>query len=177
MIKYVVKKNNNEASPCYGKYYTYPVVDETMDHEALAEHMEEHNSGFSGAMCLGIMTAMVKCIKEQLLAGKNVKIDNLAIFSCGIRNRQGAASEEEFTVANIAGVKLRARATGTLSNSNLNLAATLRKATTYVGKTSSTGTAGGNDSPTTPPTDNTPTTPPTDNNEGGSDSAGGSEYE
>lgn len=177
MIKYIVKKNNNESSPCYGKYYAFPVVEETMDLEALAEHMEEHNSGFSGAMCLGIMTAMVKCIKEQLLAGKNVKIDNLAIFSCGIRNRQGAASEEEFTVANITGVKLRARATGTLSNSNLNLAATLRKATTYVGKTSGTGTSGGNDSPTTPPTDNTQTTPPTDNNVGGSDSAGGSEYE
>ncbi|MEE1079930.1 MAG: DNA-binding protein [Bacteroidales bacterium] len=170
MIKYVVKKNNNEASPCYGKYYAYPVVEETMDLEALAEHMEEHNSGFSGAMCLGIMTAMVKCIKEQLLAGKNVKIDNLAIFSCGIRNRQGAVSEEEFTVANnIAGVKLRARATGTLSNTNLNLAATLRKAATYVGKTSSTGTAGDDNSQTTPPTDNGET--------GGSDSAGGSQYE
>ena len=39
MIKYVVKKNNNEASPCFGKYYAYPVVEETMDLEALAEHM------------------------------------------------------------------------------------------------------------------------------------------
>ena len=170
MIKYIVKKNNNESSPCYGKYYAFPVVEETMDLQALAQHMEEHNSGFSGAMCLGIMTAMVKCIKEQLLAGKNVKIDNLAIFSCGIRNRQGAVTEEEFTVANnIAGVKLRARATGTLSNSNLNLAATLRKAATYVGKTSSTGTAGDDNSQTTPPTDKGET--------GGSDSAGGSQYE
>lgn len=168
MIKYIVKKNNNESSPCYGKYYAFPVVEETMDLEALAKHMEEHNSGFSGAMCLGIMTAMVKCIKEQLLAGKNVKIDNLAIFSCGIRNRQGAASEEEFTVANnIVGVKLRARATGTLSNSNLNLAATLRKATSYVGKTTGSDTADG---------DNTQTTPPTDSGNGGGSSIGEPEY-
>ena len=158
MIKYVVKKNNNETSPAYGKYYAFPVVEETMNLDALAKHMEEHNSGFSGAMCLGIMTAMVKCIKEQLLAGKNVKIDNLAIFSCGIRNRQGAATEEEFTVANnIAGVKLRARATGTLSNTNLNLAATLRKAATYVSKTS--GSA--------------PDTP-SDGGDTGSDNTGGS---
>lgn len=80
MIKYVVKENKNKKSPAYGKWYAYPVVEETMDLAALAKHMEEHNTGFSEAMCLGMMTAMVKCIKEQLLAGKNVKIDNLAIF-------------------------------------------------------------------------------------------------
>ena len=81
MIKYVVKENKNKKSPAYGKWYAYPVVEETMNLAALAKHMEEHNTGFSEAMCLGMMTAMVKCIKEQLLAGKNVKIDNLAIFS------------------------------------------------------------------------------------------------
>ncbi|MDD6837012.1 MAG: hypothetical protein PUF04_07625, partial [bacterium] len=100
--------------------------------QALAAHMEEHNTGFSEAMCVGVMKAMVKCIKEMLLAGKNVKIDNLAIFSVGIRNKQGAVSPEMFTVANnIDGVKLRARATGTLSNANLNLAASLKRAVSY----------------------------------------------
>lgn len=144
MIKFVLKKNNNESSGAYGKYYAYPVVEETMDLEALAQHMEEHNSGFSEAMCVGVLKAMVKCIKEQLLSGKNVKIDNLAIFSCGIRNKQGAASEEEFTVSNnIEGIKLRARATGMLSNANLNLQATLHKASTVL-STSGSGN-GGND--------------------------------
>lgn len=144
MIKFVLKKNNNESSGAFGKYYAYPVVEETMDLEALAQHMEEHNSGFSEAMCVGVLKAMVKCIKEQLLSGKNVKIDNLAIFSCGIRNKQGAASEEEFTVSNnIEGIKLRARATGMLSNANLNLQATLHKASTVL-STSGSGN-GGND--------------------------------
>ena len=134
MIKYVLKQNHNEKSAAYGKYYAFPVVEETMDLEDLAHHMEEHNTGFSEAMCVGVMKAMVKCIKEQLLAGKNVKIDNLAIFSCGIKNREGAVSPEEFSVANnIGGVKLRARATGTLSNANLNLSATLKKASTVLG--------------------------------------------
>lgn len=134
MIKYVLKQNHNEKSAAYGKYYAFPVVEETMDLEDLARHMEEHNTGFSEAMCVGVMKAMVKCIKEQLLAGKNVKIDNLAIFSCGIKNREGAITPEEFTVANnISGVKLRARATGTLSNANLNLAASIKKASTVVG--------------------------------------------
>ena len=103
-----------------------------MDLQALAAHMEEHNTGFSEAMCVGVMKAMVKCIKEMLLAGKNVKIDNLAIFSVGIRNKQGAVAPEMFTVANnIDGVKLRARATGTLSNANLNLAASLKRAVSF----------------------------------------------
>ena len=129
MIKYVLKQNKNSKSSAFGKWYAYPVVEETVNLHDLAKHMEEHNSGFSEAMCVGIMTAMVKCIKEQLLAGKNVKIDNLAIFSVGLRNKAGAATQEDFTAANnIAGVKLRARATGTLSKANLNLDASVKKA-------------------------------------------------
>ena len=132
MIRYLLRQNSNEMSSAFGKYYAYPVVEETMDLQALAAHMEEHNTGFSEAMCVGVMKAMVKCIKEMLLAGKNVKIDNLAIFSVGIRNKQGAVSPEMFTVANnIDGVKLRARATGTLSNANLNLDASLKRAVSY----------------------------------------------
>ena len=123
--------STNEA--CYGKFYAFPVVEEPMDLEALAKHMEAHNKGFSEAMCVGVMKAMVKCIKEQILNGKNVKIDDLAIFSVGIRNKEGAASEEEFSVPmNIKGVKLRARATGTLSNASLNLDAVVRKASTVL---------------------------------------------
>ncbi len=146
MIKYVLKKNTNKESLAFGKWYAFPVVEETIDLAGLALHMEEHNTGFSEALCLGLMTAMVKCIKEQLLAGKNVKIDNLAIFSVGIRNKKGAESEAEFSVANnIAGVKLRARATGTLSNSNLNSSASMKKATSVVGGSSTSGSTDGDD--------------------------------
>ena len=138
MIKYVLKQN--KKSLAFGKWYAFPVVEETMDLAELAKHMEEHNTGFTEAMCLGMMTAMVKCIKEQLLAGKNVKIDNLAIFSVGIRNKEGAKTEAEFTAANnIAGVKLRARATGTLSNANLNSSASVKKASVLSSASTSEG--------------------------------------
>mgnify|MGYP004682126163 CR=1 FL=1 len=140
MIKYVLKQNKNKKSLAFGKWYAFPVVEETMDLAGLAKHMEEHNTGFTEAMCLGMMTAMVKCIKEQLLAGKNVKIDNLAIFSVGIRNKEGAKTEAEFTAANnIAGVKLRARATGTLSNANLNSSASVKKASVVSSASTSEG--------------------------------------
>ena len=170
MIKYVLKQNKNKKSLAFGKWYAFPVVEETMDLAGLAKHMEEHNTGFTEAMCLGMMTAMVKCIKEQLLAGKNVKIDNLAIFSVGIRNKEGAKTEAEFTAANnIASVKLRARATGTLSNANLNTSASVRRASNVVVSGSGSGTGNGADSNTIG--GNTPTG---DNSQaGGSSTTGG----
>ena len=145
MIKYILKQNKNKKSSAFGKYYAYPVVEETMDLAALAKHMEQHNSGFSEAMCLGVLKSMVKCIKEQILAGKNVKIDDLAIFSCGIKNREGSAKEEDFSAANnIANVKLRARATGELRNSSLTLDATVRRASMVVGSLAAGGAQSGN---------------------------------
>ena len=145
MIKYILKQNKNKKSSAFGKYYAYPVVEETMDLAALAKHMEQHNSGFSEAMCLGVLKSMVKGIKEQILAGKNVKIDDLAIFSCGIKNREGSAKEEDFSAANnIANVKLRARATGDLRNSSLTLDATVRRASMVVASLAAGGAQSGN---------------------------------
>lgn len=174
MIKFILMQNKNKKSSVCGKWFAYPVADETVDLAALAHHMEEHNTGFSEAMCLGMMTGMVKCIKEMLLQGKNVKIDNLAIFSVGIKNKEGADSEEAFNAAtNIAGVKLRARATGTLNSANLNSAASVRKANT---KKASTST-GAVEKPSTGGSDSgiTPTTPSGggSSNPGGSSSTGG----
>ena len=130
MIRYILKQNQNNTTSAYKKYYAHPVIESTMNLNDLARHMSEHDTGFSEAMIVGVLKAMVRCIKEMILDGQNVTIDDLAIFPRGIRNAEGAASEDDFTVAkNIKGVKLRARATGSLSNTNLNLAATLKKAT------------------------------------------------
>ena len=130
MIRYNVKKSSSKLS--LGRYYARPVIEETLGLEQLSEHMSGHNSPFSQGVIYGVLTDMVKCIREQLLKGCNVKIDNLAIFSVGIRNKAGgAATMEEFTtVKNIEGVRLRCRATGELTSSILDLDATLRKTAT-----------------------------------------------
>lgn len=129
MIKFILYKNQNERNTAaYGLYYPRIVIEDTMDLRALCRHMSEHNSGYSEAQCLGVITAMRKCIKEQILEGKNVKIDDLCIFSCGLQTAGGAESEETFTVkGNISGVKLRCRASGELSNTNLTTEATLKR--------------------------------------------------
>lgn len=162
MIKYTVRQNTNEKMPeANGKYYAYPVIEETMDMMDLTAHMEKHNSGYSQAVCMGVLIALRKCVKEQVLAGKNVKLDGLCIFSLGIKNKEGAVSEKEFSVnKNISGVKLRCRSTGDFSSESLNLEATLKRVS--AANVSSTD-------------DNEPdNTPSGDKDQGGSDPSGGS---
>jgi len=130
MILYVLKQNKNEKSSAYGKFFAYPVIEETIDLDALAGHMSNHNTPYSKGAIKGMLTDMVSCIKELLLEGKNVKVADLAIFSLGIKNNGGSDTEDEFSVSkHIKGVKLRARATGELTTTSLNLEASLKKAT------------------------------------------------
>ena len=132
MILYNLKKNKNKKMPnAYGKYYAYPVVTQTIGMDGLATHMSGHNTPFSPGAIKGMLTDMVICVRELALQGIAVKLDNLAIFSSGIKNNEG--------------VKLRARATGELMSDKLNLDATLKKATALSGD----GTTDKN-SPSTP---------------------------
>lgn len=155
MLLYVLKLNQNAKMPeAYGKYYAYPVITQTVGIDGLAEHMASHNTPFSKGAIKGMITDMVSCVKELTLQGFAVKIDDLAIFSIGIRNKEGAASEKEFTIAkNIEGFRLRARGTGEFSAKTINLEATLKKASALLGDgttpdtTPDTGKDNGKDTP------------------------------
>jgi predicted histone-like DNA-binding protein len=140
MIRYILRKIKNDQSPVFNRWFAYPVVEETVNLSNLAKHMASHNTPFSAGVIKGLLTDMINCIKELLLEGKNVKIDDLAIFSLGIKNRKGGAeSEDQFTVTqNIEGVKFRARATGELMAKNLNLEASMKKAKAVDDKGNST---------------------------------------
>jgi len=149
MILYVLKKNKNSKSAAFGKWFAYPVIEETVTLDGLAEHMSSHNTPYSKGAIMGMLTDMVSCIKELLLEGKNVKIADLAIFSLGIKNNGGAVSEDVFTVSkNIKGVKLRARATGELITKSLNLEAQLKKASATSKTSGNGGSNGGGSTPT-----------------------------
>lgn len=149
MIQVVLKQNKNKKMPnAYGLYYAYPVVNETYDLDKLAEHMSSHNTPFSKGAIKGMLTDAVNCIRELNLQGIAVKINDLAIFSLGIKNKMGAKSIAEWSAAkNIAGVKSRARATGNLISASLNLDATIKRVdkgvTVTGGGTDGGGTNGG----------------------------------
>ena len=146
MIIYRKMQITGENHPCHGLWYARPVINETLDIVALAQHMSKHNTPFSPGVIKGVLADMVACIKELILDGKNVKLDDLAIFSVGIVSDHGAASAQEFKVSeHVKGLKLRARATGELSNEQINLAGQLREATAYNVDTASPNTPGGED--------------------------------
>lgn len=113
MIRYKKYQMTGENHPLKGLWYARPLIEDTFDTEKLAKHMSNHNTPYSAGLIKGVLTDMIACTKELILDGKNVKLDDLAIFSVGIVSRKGAASADAFTLAdNVKGLKLRARATG-----------------------------------------------------------------
>jgi len=160
MIRVTVYQNQNKKNEkAYGKWYPRVVVEETIGLDELAEHMASHNTPFSKGAIKGMLTDAVSCTKELLLLGKNVKFPDLAIFSLGLKVKSGAATKEEFSVTkNIAGLRLRARATGELTTSNLD---------TTIKRVDTVGSNSKDDSGST-----TPTNPSGDSNQGGGSSTG-----
>ena len=145
MIRYKKYQMTGENSPLKGLWYARPVIEETYDTERLAKHMANHNTPYSAGVVKGVLTDMISCIKELILDGKNVKLDDLAIFSVGIVSRKGAASAADFTLADkVKGLKLRARATGELSNAQINLEGQMKEAAFYNPDGGTTEGGGGN---------------------------------
>ena len=107
MITYRKIQIVGENHPCNGLWYARPVINETLDIELLSRHMSKHNTPFSPGVIKGVLADMVTCIKELILDGKNVKLDDLAIFSVGIISDHGAASAAE--CGRVQGVGTRGR--------------------------------------------------------------------
>ena len=83
MIRYKKYQNQTKSTRSAGKWLARAVADETLDTRALAEHMAKHNTPYSQGAIHGVLKDMTSCIKELLLDGKNVKLDDLAIFGVG----------------------------------------------------------------------------------------------
>lgn len=132
MIRYKLYQNNNKASSMYKKWYARAVCEETVDVAGLARHMSEHNSPYSAGVIHGVLKDMIACTKELVLDGKNVKLDDLAIFSAGLTTRPAASAKEFSASANIRSVRLRARATGTLRTVVLTREARTRQFSEYL---------------------------------------------
>ena len=131
MIRYKLYKNTNEKSAQFGKWYARASATNNVDLDGLAAHMATHNSPYSKGVIRGVLTDMITCIKELVLDGKGVKLDDLAIFSVGIKTTP-ADSPSEFTAKdNVTGYRLRARATGDLSPSSFKLDVQLKEADSY----------------------------------------------
>ena len=116
-LKYKLKRDNRIDSD--NLIYARAYHDETISLEQLAKHMSDHNTPYSLVTIQGVLTDMVSCIRELLLESKKVKLDNLAIFSLGLKGT-GAESVEKFSVSsNIKSAHINALGTGSFSKKEL----------------------------------------------------------
>ena len=81
---YLSKVTETSETEQAGKLYARVNYKQALSVSDMARHMAEHNTVFSEGSILGVLTDFVKCVREQVLNGNTVKIDNLAIFKATV---------------------------------------------------------------------------------------------
>ena len=81
---YLSKVSETSETEQAGKIYARVNYKQALTVSDMARHMAEHNTVFSEGSILGVLTDFVKCVREQVLNGNTVKIDNLAIFKATV---------------------------------------------------------------------------------------------
>ena len=184
---YLSKVTETSESEQAGKYYARVSYKQTMGVQDMAHHMAEHNTMFSEGSITGILIDFVKCVREIVLMGNTVKIDNLAIFKAtveanGLETLYDAENDKvaQATIGNLAEgaktgpavkvIKLLAQSTGDFTREELKKDAKLSwtdktKAEIAAAKGETAGTTNGSGGSNTNPTNPT--------NGGGSNTGGG----
>jgi len=133
---YLSKVTENSESEQAGKYYARVSYKQTMGVLEMAHHMAEHNTMFSEGSITGILIDFVKCVREMVLMGNTVKIDNLAIFKATVEANAletlydavndktasatiGQLAEGQKTGAAVKVIKLLAQSTGDFTRDEL----------------------------------------------------------
>ena len=133
---YLSKVTETSETEQAGKLYARVNYKQAMTVSDMARHMAEHNTVFSEGSILGVLTDFVKCVREQVLNGNTVKIDNLAIFKATVEANGletlydaqadkvaqatlGELKEGDKTGPAVKTVKLLAQSTGDLTRDEL----------------------------------------------------------
>ena len=133
---YLSKVTETSESEQAGKLYARVSYKQTLGVQDMARHMAEHNTIFSEGSITGILIDFVKCVREQVLSGNTVKIDNLAIFKATVEANGletlydadadkaasatiGTLAEGAKTGAAVKTVKLLAQSTGDFTRDEL----------------------------------------------------------
>ena len=133
---YLSKVKESSETEQAGKYYARVSYKQTMTIQDMAHHMAEHNTIFSEGSILGVLTDFIRCVREMVLNGNTVKLDNLAIFKAtveanGLETLYDAAADKvasatlgtlkegDKTGAAIKVIKLLAQSTGDFTREEL----------------------------------------------------------
>lgn len=109
IMSYVLRKNGNDQSPVYNRWFANVNRQGTLSTRGLADHMIEHGLVGNRGDVIAMLSKLSECIPELVAQGYGVKLDGIGIFYPTIANRKGgAASVSDFTVAeNVEGVRFR----------------------------------------------------------------------
>ncbi|MBP5375216.1 MAG: hypothetical protein J6Y38_02665 [Bacteroidaceae bacterium] len=133
---YLSKVTETSETEQAGKLYARVSYKQALTIQDMARHMAEHNTVFSEGSILGVLTDFVKCVREMVLNGNTVKIDNLAIFKATVESNAlevlydaeqdkqataaiGTLPEGAKTGAAVKTVKLLAQSTGDFTRDEL----------------------------------------------------------
>ena len=133
---YLSKVTESSETEQAGKLYARVSYKQALTIQDMARHMAEHNTVFSEGSILGVLTDFVKCVREMVLMGNTVKIENLAIFKATVEANAlevlydaeqdkvalasiGTLAEGQKTGAAVKTVKLLAQSTGDFTRDEL----------------------------------------------------------
>jgi nucleoid DNA-binding protein len=112
-----LRKNKNQYSTAYGKYFPEADSKDPLSLKGFAKHLEEHGKLVNYPMAVLVLQNIVSCMKELVTQGQSVKLDGLGIFYPTIEATKGGAESVEEAVSNltnlIEGVHLRFQPEGT----------------------------------------------------------------
>ncbi len=107
-IMYVLKKNTNEKSDNFGRWFAQVKSLETLGLRKMADHIAEHGSLYTSDVVFGVLEKFRKCCIEQLLNSRKVKIEGLGTFYTTCENKKGGAeSKEKFVTQDIKALHIR----------------------------------------------------------------------
>lgn len=119
MLKVNLYKNKRQGDENFGKVYCRAENADPIGIVELADHMSAHNSPYSKGVIKGILTDMVGCIKELILMGQPVKLDDLAIFKASLVSTPANNVDSFDLNTNVKCVKLLAISTGKVTRKEL----------------------------------------------------------
>ena len=111
-VRVNLRKNNNEKSDQFGRYY--PSIDRrrTLSLRGLSKHISDHGSIYTRDVVEGVLTKLTQCIPELLSQGIPVKLDGLGTFYPTIEAVNGGiesieAAKEVSAASVVEGVHVR----------------------------------------------------------------------
>ena len=75
-----LRKNKNETSAAFGKYYPEVDVQKTLSLRGFAQHMVDHGSFYNRAIVEGVLNQICDCLPELVAQGIPVQLGSLGTF-------------------------------------------------------------------------------------------------